>query len=475
MFKYILISGALIFIFSATLGFEVVKGAKLHIQIYNGQNKSIKIKIVNSLSVEPLLLSSFDTDSNGEVVFDLDLSSSRFLLLEVLGKSYTLYLEPRTELSIRINDLGVPNFAGNTSIVNRYLYEISEIQKNIAYSAGEDIVDLELSAYLNRIYMLGRSFDELHEKYKQSDSLSDTMLNLLEFRNKIYIQRLNQLYAWQYQNVNKPLVDSLSIGRDIIFDDNILNTHMVEYISLIDVFFETRYISLLWQDLSISEKEKLKQSAPRIIANKIREDQYPKFAEELLQAKNIFYWLKYEGVGSLTDSLYNNFIKAYPNSIFRSILQEQYEEWSHLSPGSMAPDIVGIMLDGSVVSIKDFKGKVLFIDVWATWCKPCIESIPYSNDLQLSFKNDEIIFLNLSVDSNIEKWKNKVKNDISWSGLHLIEKPDQELLVADTYKVRAIPRYIIIDKTGNIVNSNSFGPSSGDSLIKELKALVHQD
>src|SRR5690606_12589356 len=301
----------------------------------------------------------------------------------------------------------------------------------------------------------------------------DELLNVLEFRNRIYIQRLNQLYAWQYMNVNDLLADSLGIGGSIIFDENILNTHMVEYTLLIDVFFETRYISILGQDLSISEKEKLKQSAPRIIANKIREDQYPKFAEELLQAKNIFYWLKYEGVGSLTDSLYNNFIKAYPNSIFRSILQEQYEEWSHLSPGSMAPDIVGIMLDGSVVSIKDFKGKVLFIDVWATWCKPCIDQIPYSNDLQLKFNNDEIIFINLSVDTNKEKWKRKVKDDIKWSGLHLIEKSDQKLLVANTYRVKAIPRYIIIDKAGNIVNVNSLSPVSGDALVKELKTLLH--
>ena len=473
MFKHVPVSRALVFVFSAILGLGVVKGAKLHIQVHNGQNKSIELKVFHNLSGEFLLLADSNTDSHGVVVFDLDLRSSGFIGMEVSRRLFWLYLEPETELHIEISDSGVPTFSGDASSVNRYLFEVGEIEKRVAYPAGEDIIDLELSAYLQRINLLERSFDELHKKYKQSTVLSDELLNVLEFRNRIYIQRLNQLYAWQYMNVNDLLADSLGIGGNIIFDENILNTHMVEYTLLIDVFFETRYISILGQDLSISEKEKLKQSAPRIIANKIREDQYPKFAEELLQAKNIFYWLKYEGVGSLTDSLYNNFIKAYPNSIFRSILQEQYEEWSHLSPGSMAPDIVGIMLDGSVVSIKDFKGKVLFIDVWATWCKPCIDQIPYSNDLQLKFNNDEIIFINLSVDTNKEKWKRKVKDDIKWSGLHLIEKSDQKLLVTNTYRVKAIPRYIIIDKAGNIVNVNSLSPVSGDALVKELKILLH--
>ena len=65
---------------------------------------------------------------------------------------------------------------------------------------------------------------------------------------------------------------------------------------------------------------------------------------------------------------------------------------------TIAPDFSGRTLEGKLISLKDFKGKVVYVDVWATWCGPCVEEIPYAKKLQGTFQEDKVIFLNVSVD-----------------------------------------------------------------------------
>ena len=123
------------------------------------------------------------------------------------------------------------------------------------------------------------------------------------------------------------------------------------------------------------------------------------------------------------------------------------------------------------ISLSDYKGKYVLIDVWATWCAPCLESRPEFKDIASKHRDsDKIVFLTLSVDSSTEKWKSYIKKEG-------VNNDTQELLIikgmdtqfGKSYSIKTIPRYILIDTKGLIVNANLPKPSDGlDAIIEEL-------
>ncbi len=120
---------------------------------------------------------------------------------------------------------------------------------------------------------------------------------------------------------------------------------------------------------------------------------------------------------------------------------------------------------GGTTSLTDLKGQYVYIDIWATWCPPCKAEIPYLKKLEEEFKNKNIQFVSISIDSPNakDKWKAMIKNK-KMSGIQLFANGDQEFLQA--YDVRGIPRFILLDTQGNIIDDNAPRPSG--SQIKEI-------
>ena len=105
-----------------------------------------------------------------------------------------------------------------------------------------------------------------------------------------------------------------------------------------------------------------------------------------------------QGITPEIDSIFNEFKLEFEGSIYRTHLQKTYDEYVAILPGDIAPDFSGRTLEGKLISLKDFKGKVVYVDVWAPWCGPCVEQIPYAKKLHSAFQEDKVIFLNVSVD-----------------------------------------------------------------------------
>jgi thiol-disulfide isomerase/thioredoxin len=138
----------------------------------------------------------------------------------------------------------------------------------------------------------------------------------------------------------------------------------------------------------------------------------------------------------------------------------------------MAPDIAGTTIDGMPVSLRDLSGKVVYIDVWATWCKPCREEIPHAKRLQKKFAgNSNIVFLNVSVDADLRAWIKMIEGDKEWEGIHINQTQEQRQALWKSYKMYEVPTYIIIDRAGKIVSVQAKKPSDPE-LQDELKALL---
>ena len=111
------------------------------------------------------------------------------------------------------------------------------------------------------------------------------------------------------------------------------------------------------------------------------------------------------------------------------------------------------------------KGKLLFIDIWATYCPDCRKELPALEALQEDYKVEPITFVSISVDRDKEAWKTMVKEK-KLRGIHLYASPETKELFKELYDLRSIPRYMLIDEKGNIINANL--PMPSDKNLKEL-------
>lgn len=125
-------------------------------------------------------------------------------------------------------------------------------------------------------------------------------------------------------------------------------------------------------------------------------------------------------------------------------------------------------LNGTGVSLSKYKGKIILLDFWASWCPPCIRSIPAINQLQEEIEGQPIVILPVSVDVNEKHWRNAVEKNM-FKGLQLLDK---ESLLAAYFKVLGYPTYVIIDQNGKLVNGNTPSPNDGQSLKTLLIELA---
>lgn len=126
-------------------------------------------------------------------------------------------------------------------------------------------------------------------------------------------------------------------------------------------------------------------------------------------------------------------------------------------------------LEGKPVSLSDYKGKVVFIDFWASWCPPCRASIPAVENLYEQYKDDEdfvVLGINLQEDKDtILKFMKKQKMN------YPVLLSDKKVI--SNYKISSIPRFFIIDKNGEIYNKYvGFAPGVEELWQKDIKKLL---
>lgn len=139
------------------------------------------------------------------------------------------------------------------------------------------------------------------------------------------------------------------------------------------------------------------------------------------------------------------------------------EKWNLASDGKPSPDFKGVDVNGKEYTLADFRGKYVYIDVWATWCGSCRQEIPYLKKLDEDYKDAQIVFLSLSVDQDKAKWEKMVKEQ-SMSGVQL--HIGQNSSFQQAYKIEGIPHFILLDKEGRILDKKMSRPSM-DEVTRE--------
>lgn len=164
------------------------------------------------------------------------------------------------------------------------------------------------------------------------------------------------------------------------------------------------------------------------------------------------------------NNLYYVYVK---DPALQATYQAKCERWDLSRPGRVSPNFRAVDIEGKEWTLLDFRGKYVYIDMWATWCGPCKQEMPYLKQLEKQFEDASIVFLGLSVDRDKSKWEEMAGNG-NLTGVQLYLGTQSSF--QEAYRAESIPRFILLDKDGVIISNDMSRPSDPETA-ETLNAL----
>ncbi|WP_147679030.1 TlpA family protein disulfide reductase [Algibacter pacificus] len=435
-----------------TINYAIVKG-KL-----DGANSGA-IMIANSL--KKTYSYTLKINEDGSFLDTLDLVQG-YYDFKYSNKKISLYLDKGFDLSITANTENIDSTfstSGNGSIENNFIKYTDEHVKQ--FTGYENFYLLEESAFAKKMDALKSlktnlvaSNDELPSKFKTFQE-KDIEYNYLYALN--YYERFHKIYT---KNPDFK-----------VSDEFLASLKNIDYNNEKDYWLYKTYQYLVAKHYT-KEAEKFSEteSVPKDIAALITYAKIPSESiKNNLSKKGATFAIT---ITKHLDDYYNAFKKANTDKEQLKIIEEYYKKLKQVEPGNPSPKFYNYEnYNGDTTSLEDLKGKYVYIDVWATWCAPCRKETPFLKKIEKKYHNKNIHFVSISLDKpqNHKKWKNMIKEE-ALGGIQLIADNNFQSDFIKDYIIKGIPKFILLDPKGNIVDNNAPRPSD-EKLIELFNTL----
>ncbi|WP_134088619.1 TlpA disulfide reductase family protein [Olivibacter sp. XZL3] len=438
--------------------YAIVKGTIKHQQ----ENQILIIK-------ESSVIDSIAIAEDGSFLHTMDVKyPQRYTFVN--GKAqWNAYLENGKELTIQIDLDDVKHsltYTGTTATVNNYLLEKADTFRSMYSEAAiKDLYLLEEESFKAEQLRQMEIFERFLSSYK---NLPEAFVK--KEKRDIFYQYLENLERYESFHGYFAELKDFKVSENFFADVDTLSHYNNEE----DYFYSAAYRTLV---------ERYCAAKAQQIADSLQ-----------ITDKNISYL---KAVSTLSNPVIKNEI-AY-NEIKRNItfvrdpetyytlykelsldeaqekeITKTYKELMKLAKGNPSPRFSDYEnYAGGTTSLTDLKGKYVYIDVWATWCMPCRQEIPYLQQLEKEYEHKNIMFVSISID--VEKardaWKKMIAEN-NMGGIQLLAPKAGKSDFIEQYMIRGIPRFILIDPQGNIVSANAPRPSEKEAVQNLFNSLA---
>ena len=381
-------------------------------------------------------------DKEGYYSLRIGRESTPVYLIQGANVGLTLNTKEFDESLVYTGDIA----AENNYLAAKYLLSEKEMAFDKVYSLPEDEFIIELNKINSSYSDLLNSSTEVTKGFIKNETKE------LEYAHINNIENYEEYYQYLTKDTSFKASESLyNSYKEFNFADNYAFENSSAYKTLL-----TSYYARIAKDaFSNSDKD---------IALAYLETVDHKFPNGAIKDELMFNYLRYGmKANNALEDVYNLYKASNQNTENLSEVTNSYKTLSNLRPGKASPSFDYENFKGGKTSLEDLKGKVVYVDVWATWCGPCLREIPALKILEADYHNKNIAFVSLSIDEkkDYNKWRTMI-TEKNLDGIQLMADNDWKSKFVIDYGIKGIPRFIIIDTKGNIVNSDAPRPSNPD-------------
>ncbi len=361
----------------------------------------------------------------------------------------TIYLTPGDDLTFKISDVNTDaEFQGKGAEANNYMKNRLFSKSGSFLNAGKNIRE-DLASTI-------RVVDSLAEvRMHQLETLinvSDEFKKLEEARIKadvinsyIYYANYSKLFAGVAKREEMLAIwndFTTSIAPDIIPKiQEIMNEEFLDVAVVRDVIAQH-------QDSVLNEKW-------------FEGITFPQRTQELFTSAEIINELRMSSSEDVLDKA-ERFLQTVGNKDFAVEIELKIAQNMKLLPGQPAIDIELTDVAGNTRKLSDFKGKLIYVDLWATWCGPCLQEAPFFEKISKQYLGKDIVFIPVSTDRARAPWLTFLQEHKK----ELEQFHSADLALKADWLLYGIPRFILIDKEFNIIDAFASRPS--DKATTEL-------
>lgn len=400
----------------------------------------------------------------GSFVDTLNIKKDGFYELYVGRERTEIYLEKGKNLSVTLN-------AEEFDESLKYTGDLADINNFLAakYLWNEQNVDLkelfskDENAFLKQIDENQKSLDSLFKESKiANDNFKKSLAEEDKYARAIMIENYKSGHRHFSGNkefeVSKEFYNEL---KDINFKDTLAFRNSAAYQNLLQVHYNRLVSEEASQNTDANETI--------LFLNKINEALPNGYAKDRMMSSYLQFGLKAD---DNLEEAYNIYKNSNPNPENLAKLTEQYNKLKVITKGNPSPTFNYENHKGGTTSLEDLRGKYVYVDVWATWCGPCLREIPFLKEVENDYEDKNIQFVSISIDEpkDYDKWKSMV-TEKELVGIQLMADNNWKSKFVVDYAILGIPRFILIDTEGNIVSADAPRPSDPE-LRKIFDELI---
>nr|MBP6385896.1 TlpA family protein disulfide reductase [Pseudarcicella sp.] len=447
-------------------GFANKNKVQIHLKAKSMVGQVIQLYIFENYISRQTTLHEATVDSSGNAYFSFRLDRSREAYI-ILKKNVFLFLSPNDNFSIYFEDKHNITFEGKGAAENAFS---TECFKKFGINSITD-------EYLNE-----DKFDPEECKQKLLDEWNQKRV----FKEKYLIEhKCSNAFQYfasgflEYDALQKLLMVDYHIKKRFSHKNYLLSENFYDFIK--PHFFENDSVLKYSQKYlsTLSFYVRILKSIPDSLLNNGITPYYWKIVinlkgNTLEQALGCnLYHLIIDGYDYSAN--YLHYKSLFPQSPVIAILENTIKANNINVFDDKSLNAVMHTTDNKEIIFKNFlkknKGKVIYLDFWATSCAPCVKEFPYSDSLQEKLSDQKVAFAYLSLDDNKTTWNlflNRKKVNLQQ---HFLLNKSFGSELCRYFKIQSIPRYMLIDKKGVLVGNNTTRPSD-ISTFEKIKKLL---